>query len=350
MADKYTRAETAVRGGADLVLELPFPYSASSAEFFALAGVRILESAGAHAICFGSECGDIERLKRAADVCDGMAFAEKYKENIGVGMGNAQAYFEAYKSLTGEDLPGGANDILGIAYVRALKRENSSIEPIALKRRGSDYRDENVEDMREYPSATMLRKLIDENGIDEKIKEFVSKETFETLQKAAKLGRAPVNASNLDSAIIAGLRLLDAAALDNIADAGGGLGEKLISAAHRVTSCEELVSAVSGKNYTEARVRRTVLAVLLGVTPEDLKAHPAYTTVLGFSEEGRAMLSELRRRERIPFITKPADVAELGAFAERQRLLDARADALFTLATPTKTDSGEYVRKHPFSL
>ena len=33
--DKYTRAESAILGGADVVLELPFPYSSFSAEGFA---------------------------------------------------------------------------------------------------------------------------------------------------------------------------------------------------------------------------------------------------------------------------------------------------------------------------
>ena len=35
--DKYKRARSVLSAGADLVLELPFPYSASSAEFFARA-------------------------------------------------------------------------------------------------------------------------------------------------------------------------------------------------------------------------------------------------------------------------------------------------------------------------
>ena len=97
ITDKYTRAEMAVNGGADLVLELPFPYSSSSAEFFALAGVRILENAGVDAICFGSECGDIDKLRKAANVCESEGFADNYKELISRGMGATNAFFEAYE-------------------------------------------------------------------------------------------------------------------------------------------------------------------------------------------------------------------------------------------------------------
>ncbi|MGM9664511.1 MAG: nucleotidyltransferase family protein, partial [Eubacteriales bacterium] len=38
VVSKYERAHMALEGGADLVLELPFPYCASSAEYFARAG------------------------------------------------------------------------------------------------------------------------------------------------------------------------------------------------------------------------------------------------------------------------------------------------------------------------
>ena len=344
ISDKYTRAEMAVNGGADLVLELPCPYSASSAEFFALAGVRILESAGVDAICFGSECGEINKLKKAAEICESEAFIEAYKDCISSGMGSVKAYFEAYKSISNEDLPGGANDILGIAYLRALKKENSKIEPVVLKRKGSDYRDEGVEELNVHPSATMLRNYLIENGPDGKFKGIVPKETFESLKKAIDDGKAPVKMSNLDSAIISVLRLFDPSSLRNIADIGGGLGEKILSVANETTNYEELVLHVSGKHYTEARVRRAILNILLGVSLDDLKASPAYTTVLGFNGKGRELLSELRKKEKIPFITKPADAPE----TERQTILDRRADALFTLAIPVKTSSGEYIKKSPF--
>ena len=65
IADKYGRAKSAIENGADLVLELPFPWSSASAEYFALAGIKAL-APFCDAIIFGSECGDIEILKRAA--------------------------------------------------------------------------------------------------------------------------------------------------------------------------------------------------------------------------------------------------------------------------------------------
>jgi predicted nucleotidyltransferase len=223
------------------------------------------------------------------------------------------------------------------------------MEPIALKREGSDYRDDSIDELTKFPSATMLRKYAYENGLDDKFADIVPKETFEALLKASRLGKAPVKMSNIDSAIIAHLRLLDASRLGGIADIGGGLGEKILSSSHKVSTYEELVAISAGKHYTEARTRRAILNILTEVTFNDLKAYPTYTTVLGFNDKGRELLSELRKKEkRISFVTKPADAERLGETAARQIYLDRRADSLFTLATPKKTDSGEYIKKHPF--
>ena len=43
---KHVRAEAAVCGGADLVLELPLPWAISSAEGFAEGGVQVLSATG----------------------------------------------------------------------------------------------------------------------------------------------------------------------------------------------------------------------------------------------------------------------------------------------------------------
>lgn len=66
--DKYKRAEAAVVMGADLVLELPFPYSSAAGEYFAMGGVSVAGAIGATDIIFGSESGDTEYIKEAADL------------------------------------------------------------------------------------------------------------------------------------------------------------------------------------------------------------------------------------------------------------------------------------------
>ena len=92
IADKYTRARIALDNGADLVLELPYPYCSASAEFFARAGISILSGLCDNVI-FGSECGNITTLKKAAEEASSTELKTKVSERIASGEGAARAYF-----------------------------------------------------------------------------------------------------------------------------------------------------------------------------------------------------------------------------------------------------------------
>ena len=71
LLDKFKRAEMALRNGADLVIELPTLYSASSADYFATGAVTLLDKLGVvNFLCFGSECGDVDTLQQIADILE----------------------------------------------------------------------------------------------------------------------------------------------------------------------------------------------------------------------------------------------------------------------------------------
>ena len=81
--DKSLRAECAVRCGVNLVLELPFPFSSSSAEFFSRSGVKIAHSLGVvDYLSFGSECGSIEELVNAAKNMSSKEYKALLKQNL----------------------------------------------------------------------------------------------------------------------------------------------------------------------------------------------------------------------------------------------------------------------------
>jgi len=66
--EKYSRAKCAVLCGADLVLELPFPFSSLSAESFARSAVSVLNEIGVvDTLAFGCECTDAEALFHCAE-------------------------------------------------------------------------------------------------------------------------------------------------------------------------------------------------------------------------------------------------------------------------------------------
>ena len=79
---KHLRAEAAIKNGSDLVLELPYPYCSSSAEYFARGAVALIsELGGIDVLAFGSENGDISELSRAAEVIRSEEYLSAIREN-----------------------------------------------------------------------------------------------------------------------------------------------------------------------------------------------------------------------------------------------------------------------------
>lgn len=342
IADKYTRAEMAVRNGADLVLELPYPYASASAAFFASAGVSVLASVGAERICFGSECGDVTRIMRAAEIALRMQY-EETDPNTGTADGYFAALGEAYHEAYGETLQPSSNDILAIEYGKAILENGYPMEPVAVKRKGDGFR-AILADSSSFTSATAVRRLLREEGIDA-VTTYVPEESARLLREAISRGDAPVDMGRIEQAVLAFLRLADPRSLSEIAELGNGLEFRLCEAAREVTDLASLFDRVSTKKYTDARLRRAVLYAMTGVTAEDLRAPVGYTTVLAANSVGCGLLSEVRRREGgIPLVTKPADGR---AVSPRQFALTCAADALYTLAMPTPRDAGTFVRRGP---
>ena len=345
ITDKYTRAECALLGGADLVLELPYPYSASGAETFASAGVKIISSIDADAICFGSESGDSERLRMVAETVLSKKFNDEYKSLYLTSMGTAEAYFEAYRRVSGEDHPTGANDMLGVSYFKEIIKSRIGLYVEVIERSGNDYREKDIENAEKNPSATMLREFIYKNGFRDELRNLMPENVLFALKKSGKIH----DVKRLDTGILSYFRICDTLKFDlaDIYEAGGGLSERIFNLSHRARSYEELVSLVSGKKYTTARVKRAILHCLTGALCSDVNTGIAYTTVLGFNENGRKLLAEVRKKGSIPTVVKPSDAKDLGAYAIRQFELSRKIDSMYTLLSSDAEESGKYITSSP---
>ena len=67
----YARAQAAIGGGADLVLELPQPWASASAEYFAAGGVAVAHGLGCvDGLSFGCESADADAPMRVAEGLD----------------------------------------------------------------------------------------------------------------------------------------------------------------------------------------------------------------------------------------------------------------------------------------
>jgi predicted nucleotidyltransferase len=332
--DKYTRAKAAIALGADLVLELPFPWSSASAEYFARAAVLVL-SGFCDTLLFGSECGDIELICRAATLASGDDFREEYRRRTRSGEGAAGVYFEMLREA---GAPLGSNDLLGVEYVRAIGELGADMTPCTLKREGAGYNDESI-DGASYPSATAIRKLWQELGFEDSAKH-MPRAAYEIYEKAYFEGEM-CDIYQLSRAILMYFRLRSPEDLQSYAECEGGIANRLCSLAHECSSLEELYEKLSTKRYTDAKLRRALLFSLTEIKRELLCSLPEYTTLLAADAKGRELLSAQRKSGGIKVVTKPADEPAPSGQTEASR----RLDAIFTLAKMQPNASGEYLKR-----
>ena len=284
--DKWARARAALEGGADLVLELPTVWAASSAESFARGAIGILEAAGVVThLSFGSERGDVGALRQVAACLDSGAYRAGLRRFLDEGMPFAACRQGAVDELLG---PGPArllaqpNNNLGIEYIRALNARKSGIRPITIPRIGAEHDGGGHPD---YHSASFVRG------------ELLS-------------GRIPAdNPASLkwgERWVLGRLRALDEGDFAALPDCGEGLSQRLYRAARQGRTLEEVYELAKTKRYAHARIRRAVLWAALGLRACDRPERPPYLRVLGANERGRALLREMKGQAALPVITKPA--------------------------------------------
>lgn len=348
VADKLTRAACAIEGGVNLVLELPFPYSLSSAEFFAKAGVHIAHALGVvDTLSFGSECGDLARLSCTAKNTS----CESYRKAVAAilkdspEMGHAKASAEAYRMLYGEDstFVYSPNDILAAEYLRALSLY-SGIQPHTVRREGSSYH-ETALHPNAYPSATALRLAIKEAVLTE---DTMPHGAYTLLREAITDGRAPCDGERLFPAVLSSFMLNTPFAPDTIHDAKGGLYHRLRRFADEATSLSSWIALSETKKYTRARLRRALWYSFFGVTSSDVSVPPAYTQLLGADDVGLTLLKRIRKTTAIPILTKPSDTDALTVEAQHQKRLADTADKLFLQTAPIPQSPAAALRGKPY--
>ena len=340
MVHKYARAEAAVAAGADLVLELPFPYCAAGAEFFACGGVSAADAFGCDTLFCGSESGNIDRLKALSAAALSPAFRAQYDALIKTNMGTAAAYAKALSLVAGEDASALSNDLLGLAYCKAIIAGGYDIAPLCTRREGADYNQAELSEG--YPSATALRKIYRESGFDALCR-YLPAPTVDTLSRAFAKGELFGDGQAYGTALLAILRTRTVDQIESAALCASGLGARIAAAAQNAATLEELYALSAHKALPDAHVRRAVLYAALGVTEQDLRNTPAYFTVLAANARGRAILAELRHTCPVPIVIKPADAPDC-----RQRALSDRADALYTLGLQAPQSGGYFKRFSPY--
>lgn len=328
---KHQRAKFALLCGADIVAEMPVLWSMSTAQNFALAGVWQLYNLGCEKIIFGSECGDIDLLKNAADVILSDNFFELASQKAKSGITFAAAR-EAAATELGVDfkLLRNPNDNLGIEYIIAAKKLNLPIEFSCIKRLGAAH--DSNETLGGYVSSSFIRNELKNDNIGY-IERFMPREIrgIITPENIADISR-------LENAILYSLRTKTAEQLKNLPDMSEGLYNKIYFSARVAISLEELYNMIKTKRYTLARIRRLVLSAFLEFDNRFFMTTPPYVRVLGF---GKAGLEHLKKPQGlIPIITRASQIKELDTDAQTVFATECRATDIYNLSLKKPLECG----------
>lgn len=347
--DKFTRAEAACRCGADLVVELPLPWSLSSAEGFARGAVSLLAALGADYLSFGSESGDRESLWELSAVLADPALPREIRELMH--RERNLAFAEARERIAALHLGDKAallrdpNDILGAEYLKAIRQLGLQMEPLVIRRQGAGH---DQPGCGEGPcSASELRRRL---RAGESLEGEIPAEADAVFARERAMGRELADGERLELALLSRLRMLEKAAFETLPDGGEGLGLRLWHAVQEGRGLEEILLAAKSKRYAHARLRRMALSAALGLGAEDQRGLPPYARILAFTSRGRELLGALE--PALPVLTKPAAVRKLPEKAQRVFTLGAAAHDLYALALPAWREirPGEDWRRGPIRI
>ena len=268
---KWGRAETALRCGCDLVLELPLPYCLAGAQTFARGAVSVLHALGCiDTLSFGCETADLNLLRAAAHATYRPELAQWMRPYLAKGATFAAARERAIRDADGEavaDVLRSPNNILATEYIHALEELGSAIVPLPIPRAGAAH-DEAGAPGGAFASASQLRGML-RTGQIEKAQPFMPPAAFEILAREIAAGRAPCGIAQIERAILALLRRTEPEQLADLPDLSEGLEHRLARAIRGSGALDELYARMKTKRYTLARVRRLALAAALGLGRRD---------------------------------------------------------------------------------
>jgi len=345
-APKEARAKAAVLSGVNLVLELPFPFSSSSAEIFAKSGVKIAEAIGADYLSFGSESGDIDTLVKVSEIMSADEYNTAFKS---LASNKALGYPErcemAYKAVSHIPFEFSSNNILALEYIKAIRSIGAKIKPHTIKRRGAGYTAETVVN-ESHQSAMALRNSF--NNDDFSVLEYLPEATRDIIASLKAKGDIPCDISRISTAFISHLRLNPPSQNEEIHDAGDGLYNRLYNESFEANDISTLLLRTETKNFTRSRIRRAMLNVFFGVTSSDVNTLPLYTQILAMDTSGMQILKKNRKSENIRILTKPSDFESFNEAELHQKRQSDKADSIFELTKPVPKSGASSLTFTPY--
>lgn len=258
--DKFLRAKHAISCGADAVIELPAPFAVAPAEIFARGAIKLIGTINADTtLVFGCEDCRKEAFIKAAEILTNES--EKFKNELSYRLESGESYIKsyaaAYRECGGdENLLLAPNNILGVEYLKAVKKAGLDIDFAPVKRQGAGYNDEAL--CGKYSSASGIRANADNPAIKQALPECSYKDFTASTDNAKRFEQFAADR----------LFTCDKDDLKRVYGCTEGLENRLKNLASGHTF-DEICELASGKRYSKSRIRRIITANALGLYTDE---------------------------------------------------------------------------------
>ena len=334
VTDKFTRALSALNSGADLVLELPSYYSLGSAEYFAGGAVSLLNKLGSvDYLCFGSESENLDILSDIANTLN--EESESFKRNIKENTKNGSSYAASRENAVIAELLASnpslcdsdqkdeikkaltfPNSILAIEYLRALKKTNSKLSPVLIKRIGENYHSENISD---YSSATAIRNSIIKTdagnpSLPSAVKNTMPEDAFDLLNDRFQNGEY-LREEILDKLLYYKL-LQNKNNLTQFLDVNKSLSNKICKNLDNYETFSDFCDILKSKDLSYTRISRSLMHILLDIRADNMQMYKkdgftSFIRILAQKKSSSPLLANIGENSEIPVLNRLKDAEKL---------------------------------------
>ncbi len=311
--DKHLRAKVAIECGADMVLELPYPYSCSSAEYFAEAAVTILDKLGCvDYLCFGSECDSIPDLYAIAKclVNETDEYKQFLKEQLKSGIAYPKARHLALmnqlKDDKYEEILTSPNNILGIEYIKSLIRLDSNIIPVTIQRIISDYH--HNDDNNPYYSASSIRYDYNAGTLDT-----TKLATISSMYVSNNI--YPIEFSDF-SQLLAYELVKKQDKLESYFDISPDLADRISNNIDKYKNITGFIELIKTKNINYSTVSRGLCHIMLDTTKSKIykykeSGYADYARVLSFNDIALPIFKQIENTGNLKLVTKMSSASKV---------------------------------------
>ena len=320
--DKFSRADSAMKAGFDMVVEMPSFISLQSAEYFALGNVKILEKIGIDYLCFGIEKINPDEFLEKVDILIEKSYElEELTKNNLHNSSFTKARYDATCQLLGENNFITSNNILALEYIRAIRKIDSKIKPFPIKRisslnKESELKKENIS------SSTAIRK-----NIFNDYKDHVPNFSYEVIEESIQKFGIP--SMDYEYEIFKYLLLIEQKPMDNILGYEDGIENYLWKIALKNQNFSSFIEEATTKRYTSSRIKRLMLNFILENESHLNACDINFYKVLAFNKKSEYIF---RNSKSMPVLTKK-DMDKLNGADKKVLNQMLKASNLYNIST-----------------